>query len=179
VGRLQSNPTGVNTPSTRRSKTVAKYPIDPEWQVGLKRVIGVQPVFVWDREAPGRNGRKGAFSTDPKLDETTGYPLWDVELPVKSDDGRRSETVMVRVPHPGMPEVEDERVVFGGLVLIPTANTSGFDDKITANAGVKFEARTVALADAPSQRPVSGVKPPAPVPTPTHDQDNGKVGASA
>ena len=151
----------------------------------FRRVVGVEPVIRWEmRPDPERPGKMKLTKTDEqKLDDGpfgTGYPVWELGVAVKIEGSRKADTITVQVPHPVEPDMDDERVVFGGLEVAMAAYANERGDNVTVDSNWKFTARTVALAAAPSQRPPLPAKAPAP-PPPAADREpaaaaNGKGG---
>lgn len=138
--------------------TINRVPVDPEYQAAFRAVIDVMPVIGWDfklKESTGVQSR----------DQATDYPMWEVAVAVKPAEDRKAETIYVRVPHPTRPEVEGQRVVFGGLEF--GAAAYGNDDG-SATLTLRWTARTV------------GVMPPAPASRRAEAaSDNAKTPATA
>ena len=137
--------------------TINRVPVNPEYLALFRAVIDVMPVIGWDFQRKESTGVQ-------TIDQATGYPMWEIAVAVKPAEDRKAETIFVRVPHPTRPDVEGQRVMFGGLEF--GAAAYGNDDG-SATLTLRWTARTV------------GALPAAPSARRTAESDNGKTAVTA
>lgn len=130
--------------------TINEVPVDGAFQDQFGRCIEVQPININDDD--------GKDTGEPRLDRETGYPMWQVSVPIKRE-GRKPDLIHVKVPERSAPDVEGKTPVFGSLIARPWSMLD-FRGK-AANGGLSWTAQSVAAKE---DRPSTARKAAAPPP---------------